>query len=152
MAVSHDGDDCLVWPFAIAADGYGRVYADGRVSLAHRVVCTRVYGAAPSEKHEAAHDYGGKPCTTRACVNPKHLRWASHVENEADKTRHGSLPVGERNGFSKLTEDQVAQIYSLRGQQSAEEVASMFGVSRWTVDSIHEGKNWAWLTSRIEEG
>lgn len=150
QAVSHRGDDCLVWPYTIGADGYGRVWIDGKPLLAHRVVCSEVHGPAPSDEHEAAHDYGGHPCTSRACVNGHHLRWATHADNEADKILHGSLPVGERNGFSKLTEDQVTQIYALRGKKDAEDIAEMFGVSGWTIRSIHEGKNWAWLTSQQE--
>lgn len=50
-----------------------------------RVVCERVNGPAPTEKHETAHG-----CGNSWCVNKRHLRWATHIENEADKLIHGT--------------------------------------------------------------
>lgn len=80
--------DCLVWPFATDTDGYGVVKVDGELRNAHREVCKMAHGPAPTDKHEAAHDNAGRPCSSKACINPHHLRWATHIENEQDKRRH----------------------------------------------------------------
>lgn len=57
-----------------------------------------------------------------------------------------SLPKnqkGERNGRSKVTAAQVAEIRTLLEQgKTQEEVASMFGIKQVTVSAIKRGKTW----------
>lgn len=87
-ALEYAARDCLVWPFATDTDGYGVIKIDGRLRNVHRVICERAHGPSPTPKHEAAHDNFGRPCISEACVNPRHLRWATRTENEHDKRKH----------------------------------------------------------------
>src|SRR5260221_680223 len=84
----YSGDECLTWPFAR--------YPDGRANMnggyPTRAMCELAYGPAPSPKHEAAHSCGKGH---EACVNPRHLRWATPKENAADKKIHGTHIKGE---------------------------------------------------------
>lgn len=140
VALKYNDDDCLVWPFARDANGYGKVWYNGRLHLVTRVVCEEVYGPPPTPKHEAAHSCGNG---RGGCANWKHLRWATRAENESDKILHGTLPRGERQWFSKLTEAQVLEIRKMAGTSS--EIAAMFGVSRRHISDIKALRSWAWL-------
>lgn len=81
----YDGDDCLKWPYATDKDGYGLGELGGKIRRAHRYVCTLVNGDPPTPKHEAAHSCGNGHL---GCVNPRHLRWATTLENQRERWRH----------------------------------------------------------------
>jgi len=68
------------------------------------------------------------------------LEWGSSVENAGDRDIHGRTYRGERNGFAKLTDAQVAEILSLKNKLSQGQIAKRFGVSQVHVGRIHNGK------------
>lgn len=137
--VSHNSDECLIWPFSRYASGYGQI-ADGH--QAHRKMCILAHGEPPSTKHEAAHSCGKGH---EGCVNPRHLRWATPTENQADKVAHGTTNRGERCGAAKLTEAEVRAIRALEGQMTQQGIADKFGVHLMTVNNILRRRNWRWL-------
>ena len=147
LSVDHDPEPCVLWPFYVNRQGYGVGQVDGRVQLVHRVVAEKSHGAPP-EGSEAAHCRpDGSACESQRCVNPHHLRWATPVENAADKARHGTLNRGEGVWTSKLTAEQVLDI--LRRRQAGEtpkEVARLYGVDRSTISRITAGRTWAHLS------
>lgn len=78
-------DDCINWPFALTDQGYPSIWKDGAATGGHAEVCRMAHGERPEGKGHAAHS-----CGNRACVNPRHLRWATHSENMQDKKLHGT--------------------------------------------------------------
>lgn len=136
-AVAHTGDECLLWPF-VMRNGYGAINLRGGPEYVHRLVCERAHGAG-RDLH-VAHS-----CGNRACCNPKHLRWATRSENEADKLSHGRDTRGERAGTAKLSEVDIATIRQLLPHHTQREIAGMFGISRQEVSKIKLGARWAWL-------
>lgn len=142
---SFDGDGCLIWPFGRFANGYGAVSSDPRGRVASRVMCWRVNGAPPSDKHEAAHSCGNGH---RGCVHPKHLSWATAVENDTDKDAHGTRNDGARNGSAKLTETDVDYVIgALNRGISQQALANWLGVSRTTIGRIARGDSWRTVQS-----
>lgn len=137
VAVNFNGEDCLLWPYS-TVKGYGSLSVGGKKHYAHRLVCEQVKGPPPSTKHEVAHS-----CGNCLCVNPSHLRWATHAENEADKIVHGTTIRGERAGPSKLTLKDVLEIRSLEGVKPEAEIAALYGVARVTINRIHRRQRWA---------
>ncbi len=138
--VDHNGDDCLTWPFQrLQNDGRAAVKFRGKQTVAYRVMCELAHGPAPSPDHEAAHSCGKGH---EGCVNPKHLRWATSVENKADMLIHGTRVQGEKHPFSKLTADQVREARRLYGLVSGTELAARYGVSQTTMAKALRGASW----------
>ena len=69
-AKTNDSEECLFWPFARNSAGYGHLEIEGRLTLAHRLICEAINGSAPDEKAEAAHLCGNGHL---GCINWKHL-------------------------------------------------------------------------------
>lgn len=144
--VGHIGDDCLVWPFHVSKkDGYGRVHhpADGHLMTASRLMCVLAHGEPPTPKHEAAHSCGKG---SSACVNPGHVYWATPTRNQRDRVLHGTSNRGERQGGSKLTEEDVRSIRGMIGSMTQGSIADLFGVEVSTISRISTGDVWGWLT------
>jgi len=140
-AIIFKGKECLIWPFSKAKFGYGRLRVDGPLQQAHRIVCERVHGPPPSPEIEAAHN-----CGNTSCVNPDHIRWATHTENMADKELHGTTNRGTRNGRVKLTEDNVREIKRAGKTASYRSIGRRYGVSAASIHQIFTGKSWAWVS------
>jgi hypothetical protein len=83
--VSFDSEECLTWPFTRISGYAGTVLVEGRHQRACRVMCALAHGPAPTPGLETAHSCGKGD---EACINPKHLRWATHTENGADRKLH----------------------------------------------------------------
>lgn len=93
-AILSDAEECLVWPFATKPNGYGDFRIRGRMMYPHRYVCMSANGDPPDMSMQAGHS-----CGNRACCNPKHIRWVTRQENEADKRVHGTWEVS-RSGLA----------------------------------------------------
>jgi len=145
IVVLHNSDGCLVWPYSRLPDGRGQIWYEGRNQSASRVVCEIVHGPPPTLEHEVAHSCSKRHGGEGGCVNPRHLRWATHAENMADTVKHGTARRGEFHPLVKLTEVQVCEIRALKGKRPQQEIAEAFGVGRSTISAIHTYRNWFWL-------
>lgn len=136
-ATTFMGDECLIWPHGKAASGYGMASLNGSCIAAHRAVCTIVHGQPPTPELEAAHG-----CGVRACVNPRHLRWATPAENAADKIIHGTVTRGEQNPSAKLDEASIREIRKLIEVASIKAIARKYNVSASAISEIRRGLTW----------
>lgn len=121
----------------------------GGSQLVHRVICERTYGPPPSDKHEAAHLCGNGHL---GCVNPRHLAWKTSKENKADQLIHGTRMLGVKHHNSKLTNDDVRKIISLRDVMFQREIGEMFGINQQAVSLIQNGKRWQHLGYTLNMG
>jgi hypothetical protein len=105
----------------------------------NRLVCEAFHGKCPSRQHEAAH-LDGDRSNNRA----SNLRWATKLENEADKDRHVNRPRGTAMRNAKLTEDVVAEIRRLAQSKSfnVKETAARLGVSKGNIRHVVKGRSW----------
>lgn len=138
-------DDCLPWPYARTASGYGNIWLNGENFTVSRLVCERANGAPPSSEYEAAHSCGKGH---EGCVAPLHLSWKLPAENMADKVGHGTDAAGERNGQAKLSEADALAILKSRGTATHAEIAARFGVSPALVSRIFRGLAWRHLSKK----
>lgn len=114
-------------------DGYERLNVSiGGVRQTPRVqvlVALAFIGPQPTRKHEVAHWDG-----VRAHNVPSNLRWATTIENNLDKARHGTIrlsPASVRDIRAEL---------ALGTPQN--EIARAFSVSKQTINNIALGKSW----------
>lgn len=142
VAIPYGGSDCLIWPFA-KRHGYAAInkrhYGSAVVS---RIVCEAVHGPPPTDLHQAAHGCGNGD---KGCVNPRHLRWATQVENEIDKLAHGTWRRGQDHASAKLTDADVVNIRAQSATHMHTELARMYGVNPSTIRQIVSRRNWRHL-------
>ena len=86
-------------------------------------------------------------CDNPRCINPKHLLLGTQAENIRDRVKRGRDALGEANGLSKLTAQDVLFIRShyTRGQgQPYNTVAlgRMFNVSPRNISDIIHRETW----------
>lgn len=107
--------------------------------LVSRVIAEAFHGPPPSPSHEAAHNSGVR---TDNCES--NLRWATRPENAADRVKHGTLPVGEKNAHAKLCDASVRRVRELRAAgRTYVSIARDFGVSDTVVRQIVNRTKWS---------
>lgn len=145
QVLAMETDECIQWLHARnKKTGHGAVRWEGKTVLAHRVICTLAHGhpPVPGKTYEVAHSCGNGHL---GCVNPRHLRWATHKENMEDMLAHGTAARGPQKKSTKLTVEDVLRIRELHGTMTHRSLAEKFGVSDMTVIRIAQRKFWAWV-------
>lgn len=138
---SH-ADGCWLWTGCMARSGYGRIHINRRDFRAHRVAYEKAVGPIP-EGLILLHS-----CDNRRCVNPAHLIPGTRLENNQDRDAKGRAAAGKRNGRSKLTESEIAEIRSAHASgQSMRSIGKRFNVSGNNVAKICDGRTWRTVSS-----
>lgn len=135
--VGHTGDECVLWPFARNAAGYGLAVINGHQTIASRWMCVLAHGEPPKENSQAAHTCGNG---NLGCVNPNHLKWKSPKENTADKFTHGTINRGERNGKTTISEDDVRAIRA--APPDLLPLMEKYKLSKSCISKIRGGRRW----------
>lgn len=120
-----------------------RLRKDGRTHdiAVHWLVLEAFVGPRPEGMH-GCHNDGD--ANNNALSN---LRWDTPSRNQMDKVQHGTMAHGSRNGWAKLTEDQVRRIWE--SPLSAPILAERMGVNRESIARIRRGELWAWFTGKL---
>lgn len=101
--------ECLIWTGAMSDDGYGIMKVKGKTRQAHLVAWDLANGPIP-EGMQIDHI-----CYNRACLEPKHLRLATHSQNQWNQS--GSTAAsGYRNVYPAKGGGYYVQI-RCKGQQ-----------------------------------
>lgn len=131
------------------SDGYVRyVLRDARgvrlYPAAHQLVARAFLGEPSFEGAEVAHADG-----SRLHCHHSNLRWATVLENHADKREHGTTPAGERNPRAKITE---ADVHAIRRDyrlikapgsgRRLSELDERYGLCRVSIIRIATGESW----------
>lgn len=121
---------CWAWLGAHDEKGYGRF---GKRRLrAHRAAYELAHGAI-GDGLVVLHE-----CDNPGCVNPRHLRAGTQLDNIADRNAKGRTvnPPSRK----KLTSQQAAEMRAAYGAGATQQVlADRFGVSRGNVSKIVNG-------------
>lgn len=140
---------CWNWSGAISGNnGYGTV-SDGQKSCkAHRLSYELFVGPIP-KRRIIMHT-----CDNPICINPDHLKVATHKENMWDaavKNRFRSVSFfrnPETHSHAKLNWEKVGKIRTLFKEQiyTYVELAKLFGIGAGTIRAIVNNKIWRWQT------
>lgn len=116
---------CWIWGRHITTDGYGQMYVDNRLVMAHRHYYEKAKGSIPRGL-QLDH-----LCRVRACMNPDHLEPVTNAEN----VRRGVM--------AKLTWPEVHEIRRCTDAgQDQREVARLFDITQAQVSKIHRRECW----------
>ena len=74
--ISQDENGCHIWSGAVNSRGYGVIWFDGQLHLAHRAAWLAAHGTWPAAGLVIDH-----VCDNRRRVNPDHLREMTNAEN-----------------------------------------------------------------------
>ena len=127
---------CWLWKGQHYSNGYGTINRGRRSWLAHRIMFQQVHGFLPKLVMHT--------CDVKNCVNPEHLKAGTHSENMRDARDKGRLntQTHEFHGSAKLTMTDAEQIRALKGIVTQRDLAKRYGVSRGTIQAIHDGRTW----------
>ena len=83
-------------------------------------------------------------CDVPNCINPDHLFLGTKLDNTTDMISKNRMKVGVALPQSRLTEDQVRQIFFSTDTQEA--LAKKFTIAQSTISFIKNGKRWKHIT------
>ena len=126
---------CINWPYCTNNKGYGLAVVGGKQKTASRWMCILAHGNPVAPRIHAAHS-----CGNPLCVNPMHLRWATHKENMDDKKRHQTENIGERNGKTSLTAEDVRAIRA--APPNLKPLMEKYGMSKHGISKVRSGRRW----------
>jgi hypothetical protein len=143
---------CWPWKKSTAKHRYGQFAFKGKWYNPSRLAFYFTYGYWPEPM-------GCHHCDNPPCCQPDHIYEGDWRQNAADAVERGQIRIGEiserqgeRNGNSRLSEEQVREICSILFP-SQRILAQRFGVSDGTISAIAAGKTWRhvvrrWLNER----
>ena len=131
-----DVNECWVWMGYKSSNGYGRFKLNNKYDIAHRAAFILWKGDIP-EKMVIRHTCRNK------CVNPAHLQMGTHSENQRDRIRDGTNPIGVRNNNAKLEDDDIREIKQrYAAGETFASIRRAYGVWYTTIVSICRGLTW----------
>jgi hypothetical protein len=124
--------------------GYGITGLNGKTISAHKKAYVLAKGSVPAGlvvRHT---------CHNKICINPDHLILGTQQDNINDKLAAGREARGSDVGGSKLTDEDVLKIRSLRGKMYQREIALKFNITQANVSLIMRRQTWTHLTEETK--
>ena len=134
---------CWFWTGAKDQRGYGVLKVWPKMIKAHRISWTLFRGEIPK-----GSGYHGTmvihSCDNPACVNPRHLRLGTALDNAIDREVRG------RGKQTKLNKKTVLEIRTLNPGKRAPWgyltfFSEIYGVSKTTLSAIWKNKSWRYV-------
>lgn len=139
MSHVNKTEGCWMWVAYKDRKGYGK-FGHKKGTLAHRFSYILHNGKIPKGM-QVCHS-----CDNPSCVNPNHLWVGTNRDNQMDCISKGrarrNSPFGEKNGLSKLTDDQVRDIKIFSESMKQAELAIMYDCHPSNISFILSGKTW----------
>ena len=152
----HMDTPCWIWTASVwinakgkdrgETDGYGRlkVRRDGKIYElgAHRIIYEYTNNSIVPPDLLICHN-----CDVKRCVNPDHLKLDTHIGNMRDMVERNRQALGEYNGSSTLTNEEVLEILDLIDKGLPHTyIALEYDVAPSVISSIRTGRQWSSVT------
>jgi len=129
--------ECWEWIRGKSSKGYGEFIYKNKSVLAHRASYL-IYKGEISDEMFVCHT-----CDNRRCVNPDHLFLGTAQENTNDMIKKGRMLCGENTVLSKLTNEDVKEIFNLRHKgEKYRDICKKFSIKKHTVYEILTHRKW----------
>ena len=136
-------EECWIWKGNLnLRSGYGLIRDGLKTKLAHRLSYEIFKGSIENRKC-VCHS-----CDNKLCVNPFHLWVGSYSDNIQDALfkKRWNPPIGDANGKSVLTTEDVMEIKKLISEKVKQKIiAEKFNIDQSTVSDIKRRKRWKHL-------
>src|SRR5690606_16275245 len=136
--------DCWIWiggvqkPSGYGQMGIGLTSEDTKRSVgAHRISWMLANRQDLPPKLQILHS-----CDVKLCVNPRHLRLGTQLDNAKDAVERYLQPAAENHGRSQMTWESVRLARKLNKGLTVEELSSVFGVSPTAMKKICNFETW----------
>ena len=137
VAKVDDATSCWEWLGGHGSTGYGELQVRGVRYGPHVAAWIITHGPIPEGQSVCHH------CDNRGCCRPDHLFLGSQEDNIRDAVSKGRMPRGEQHCRSKLTEDDIHEVWRLRGiGWLIREIATELDVSKGAVQHVLHGRTW----------
>lgn len=132
-------DECVVWPYSKAGQRrYGQVYVRSKPHYAHELAIEVRLGPRPNGMIVLHGE-----CNNPSCMNYRHLRWGTPSENNLDRRRDGTAPIGIRNPQARLNDEEVKKIRERYANGEAQrKLATEYGVGVMTINRAIRSESW----------
>lgn len=138
----REDNECWPWLASTTQDFYGLFHLGGGMRRATRLMAY-AHGMDPTGVL-VMHT-----CDNPPCVNPRHFKLGTDMDNATDSVVKGRKLRGSENPVSKVTEQQVLEVHNLLTQgKSSKEISELTDIPQTIVQSISKGSAWGWLTGR----
>lgn len=125
---------CWLWSGGLIDGRYGMFTVNNKPCRAHRIAWQLYRGSIPNGVNVLHR------CDTPICVNPDHLFLGTQTDNNIDRDSKNRQAIGEKNGRSKLTAEQVAEI--ITSIETCRTLAERYGVCNQQISKIKRGLRW----------
>lgn len=136
-------DDCWEWTGNKHKQGYGMFNSVKGSIGAHRV-------AVYLDNRDPGSKVVMHTCDNTSCVNPRHLKLGTQLDNIKDMVNKNRQSRGETSNRNILTEAQVLDIKArhikgtrgVKNSSNLQQLADEYGVTYQTIYSITKGLRW----------
>jgi hypothetical protein len=132
-------------PF-VTKRGYSYILLNGKNRRLHRVIA-ECFIDNPENHPEVDHIDGNKQ--NNSVLN---LRWVNREQNMDHAVESGFLVKGEDVHCSKLTKEDIIEIYTNPNKLSARQLSKKFNVYSSTISQIQSDKGWKHVTKNLLPG
>jgi hypothetical protein len=135
IMTTDSDEDCWLWVGSQNPAGYGRIWVNGKLIMAHRLSFLIANTVIPND-HVIRHR-----CDNPACCNPHHLISGTQGDNNRDKAERGRAPRGSEHHRAKITEEWVKVIRLDERDNGI--IGAEHGIDRSVVCKIKNRKIWS---------
>ena len=136
---------CWIWNGSKVA-GYGAFRNGNKIEKAHRMSYMIFKGEIPVVNNvKRSYTLIRHTCDNGLCVNPDHLLPGTDQDNvnDRDSRKRFKKLLGEENGMSKLTSNDVSDIRVLKGfGLKISQIAKEYSVSKSSIERILNLSSW----------